>query len=194
MRGGHVGFVVTFILLAAAGNLCGEFAGDYSKLSGIIIPGFASTQLRAWSILDCPYSPLDFNPLDLVWLDTTKLLSAVNCWLKCMMLDPYNQTDHRECKSRPDSGLSAITELDPGYITGPLSSVWKEWIKWCIEFGIEANAIIAAPYDWRLSPSKLEERDLYFHKLKFVFRDIVCALNSDICVMISLHSSFPKCK
>nr|POE98152.1 phospholipid--sterol o-acyltransferase [Quercus suber] len=147
----------------------GDFAGDYSKLSGIIIPGFASTQLRAWSILDCPYSPLDFNPLDLVWLDSTKLLSAVNCWLKCMILDPYNQTDHPECRSRPDSGLSAITELDPGYITGPLSSVWKEWIKWCIEFGIEPNAIIAVPYDWRLSPSKLEERDLYFHKLKLTF-------------------------
>ncbi|CAM8900266.1 unnamed protein product [Rhodiola kirilowii] len=51
----------------------GDFAGDYSKLSGIIIPGFASTQLRAWSILDCPYTPLDSNPLDLVWLDTTKV-------------------------------------------------------------------------------------------------------------------------
>ncbi|KMZ69805.1 Phospholipid:diacylglycerol acyltransferase [Zostera marina] len=140
-----------------------------SKLSGIIIPGFASTQLRAWSVLDCPYSPLDFNPLDSVWLDTTKVLSAVNCWLKCMMLDPYNQTDHPECKSRPDSGLSAITELDPGYITGPLSSVWKDWVRWCIEFGIEANAIVAAPYDWRLSPSVLEERDLYFHKLKLIF-------------------------
>ncbi|XP_010048197.2 phospholipid--sterol O-acyltransferase isoform X1 [Eucalyptus grandis] len=139
------------------------------RLSGIIIPGFASAQLRAWSILDCPYSPLDFNPLDLVWLDTTKLLSAVNCWLKCMLLDPYNQTDHPECKSRPDSGLSAITELDPGVITGPLSSVWKDWVKWCIEFGVEANAIIAAPYDWRLSPSMLEERDLYFHKLKLTF-------------------------
>ncbi|KAJ8749147.1 hypothetical protein K2173_013754 [Erythroxylum novogranatense] len=142
---------------------------DYSKISGIIIPGFASTQLRAWSILDCPYSPLDFNPLDLVWLDTTKLLSAVNCWLKCMVLDPYNQTDHPECKSRPDSSISAITELDPGYITGPLSSVWKEWIKWCIQFGIEANAIIAVPYDWRLSPSMLEKRDLYFHRLKLTF-------------------------
>lgn len=47
-----------------------------------------------------------------------QLLSAVNCWLKCMILDPYNQTDHPECKSRPDSGLSAMTELDPGYITG----------------------------------------------------------------------------
>lgn len=35
-----------------------------------------------------------------------------------MLLDPYNQTDHPECKSWSDSGLSAITELDPGYITG----------------------------------------------------------------------------
>lgn len=147
----------------------GDSTVDRSKYSGVIIPGFASTQLRAWSVLDCPYSPLDFNPLDAVWLDTTKLLSAVNCWLKCMVLDPYNQTDHPDCKSRPDSGLSAITELDPGYITGPLSSIWKEWVKWCIEFGIEANAIIAVPYDWRLSPSMLEERDLYFHKLKLTF-------------------------
>ena len=46
---------------------------DYRKLSGIIIPGFASTQLRAWSVLDCPYSPFDFNPLDSVWLDTAKV-------------------------------------------------------------------------------------------------------------------------
>lgn len=51
-------------------------------------------------------------------LSIMQLLSAVNCWLKCMLLDPYNQTDHPECKSRADTGLSAITELDPGYITG----------------------------------------------------------------------------
>lgn len=66
----------------------GEFTGDYSKLSGIIIPGFASTQLRAWSILDCPYSPLDFNPLDLVWLDTTKVkllvLHILNFYFICI--------------------------------------------------------------------------------------------------------------
>lgn len=70
--------VLAVILLLCGGGAAveedeNEFHGDYSKLSGIIIPGFASTQLRAWSILDCPYSPLDFNPLDLVWLDTTKV-------------------------------------------------------------------------------------------------------------------------
>lgn len=86
-----------------------------------------------------------------------------------MLLEPHNQTDHPECKSRPDSGLAAITELDPGYITGPLSSVWREWVDWCVEFGIEADAIIAAPYDWRLSGPMLEERDLYFYRLKSTF-------------------------
>ncbi|CAN6460370.1 unnamed protein product [Victoria cruziana] len=160
---------IFLVQMISAVHSAEEWSLQHSKLSGVIIPGFASTQLRAWSVFDCPYSPLDFNPLDSVWLDTRKVLSAVNCWLKCMMLDPYNQTDHPECKSRPDSGLSAITELDPGYITGPLSSVWKEWVRWCIEFGIEPNAILAVPYDWRLSASFLEERDLYFHKLKLTF-------------------------
>lgn len=44
-----------------------------SKLSGLIIPGFASTRLRAWAMLDCPYSPLDFSPLDPVWIDVRKV-------------------------------------------------------------------------------------------------------------------------
>ncbi|KAK1392979.1 hypothetical protein POM88_012035 [Heracleum sosnowskyi] len=46
-----------------------------------------------------------------------QLLSVVNCWLKCMLLDPYTQSDNPECKSHADTGLSAITEIDPGYIT-----------------------------------------------------------------------------
>jgi hypothetical protein len=57
-----------------------------------------------------PYSWLNWEYL--------QVLSVLNCWLKCMLLDPITQADHPECKSRPDTGLSAITELDPGYITG----------------------------------------------------------------------------
>ncbi|XP_024532484.1 phospholipid--sterol O-acyltransferase [Selaginella moellendorffii] len=146
-------------------------SGD-QKFSGVIIPGFASTRLRSWSLLDCPFSPLDFNPLDPVWLDLRKVISVPQCWMKCMMLDPYNQTDHPECKSRPDSGVSAITEMDPGYFTGPLSSVWKEWVSWCVEFGVDAESIVAAPYDWRLAGPVLEERDLYFHRLRLTFETL----------------------
>ncbi|PKI41085.1 hypothetical protein CRG98_038613, partial [Punica granatum] len=81
-------FVVLMLLVAAAAAACSGFSSSAAaeeeegeeeirskqkrRMSGIIIPGFACTQLRAWSILDCPYSPLDFNPLDPVWLDTTK--------------------------------------------------------------------------------------------------------------------------
>jgi hypothetical protein len=50
--------------------------------------------------------------------------------------------------------------------TGALSSVWREWVNWLVEFGIEPDAIVAVPYDWRLPGAMLEERDLYFHKLK----------------------------
>jgi hypothetical protein len=70
---------VLLLLLQGPAARGGDFGGDYSKISGIIIPGFASTQLRAWSVLDCPYTPLDFNPLDLVWLDTTKVSNAFCC-------------------------------------------------------------------------------------------------------------------
>lgn len=34
------------------------------------------------------------------------------------MLNQTTQEDIPECRTRPDSGLNAITELDPGYITG----------------------------------------------------------------------------
>ena len=53
----------------------------------------------------------------------------------------------------------------PG-VAGALSSVWREWVNWLVEFGIEPDAIVAVPYDWRLPGAMLEERDLYFHKLK----------------------------
>lgn len=155
--------------LDGAGVPKGGWGSPSIPVSGVIIPGFASSRLRAWALLDCPYSPLDFRPLDPVWLDTKKVLSVLNCWLKCMLLDPVTQADHPECKSRPDTGLSAITELDPGYITGALSSVWREWVNWLVEFGIEPDAIVAVPYDWRLPGAMLEERDLYFHKLKIIF-------------------------
>jgi hypothetical protein len=74
-RRGDLAFAaaVAALSLACAAGADGAAEFDYRKLSGIIIPGFASTQLRAWSVLDCPYSPFDFNPLDSVWLDTGKV-------------------------------------------------------------------------------------------------------------------------
>lgn len=66
--------VLLFLVARSSGDVRSEEKSYYGKLSGVIIPGFASTKLRAWSVLDCPYSPFDFNPLDAVWLDTTKVI------------------------------------------------------------------------------------------------------------------------
>ncbi|KAI5084356.1 hypothetical protein GOP47_0000525 [Adiantum capillus-veneris] len=162
-------FMSSAAALAQGAEAEAESAAAELKISAIIIPGFASSQLRAWALLDCPFSPLDFKPLDSVWLDSRKVISVTNCWLKCILLDPYNQTDHPECSSRPDTGLSAITEIDPGYITGALSTVWREWVHWLVEFGIDANVVTPMPYDWRLPGSLLEKRDMYFYRLKIAF-------------------------
>lgn len=59
----------------------------------------------------------------------------------------------------------SLKNIWPG-VAGALSSVWREWVNWLVEFGIEPDAIVAVPYDWRLPGAVLEERDLYFHKLK----------------------------
>ncbi len=64
----------TQVVVVEGAGVNKEVWGSMSaKLSGIIIPGFVSSQLRAWAILDCPYTPLDFRPLDPVWLDTKKV-------------------------------------------------------------------------------------------------------------------------
>ena len=52
---------------------------------------------------------------------------------------------------------------------GTVGAPWRE-------VGYEANMLHAAPYDWRLSPTALEQRDGYFTRLK-----------SSIEVMVKLH-------
>ncbi|GKC96495.1 phospholipid--sterol O-acyltransferase isoform X3, partial [Tanacetum coccineum] len=73
--------------------------------------------------------------------------------------------------SRPLGSTTVKGNLESSNASGSIARRHSSPIvKWCIEFGIEANAILAVPYDWRLYPSKLEERDLYFHKLKLTFK------------------------
>ena len=60
---------------------------------------------------------------------------------------------------------------------GTLSSVWREWIHWLVEFGIDANVVTPMPYDWRLPGPLLEKRDLYFYKLKFVLQNFLILAN-----------------
>ena len=87
-----------------------------------------------------------------IMLSIGQLLSAVNCWLKCMLLDPYTQSDNPECKSRADTGLSAITEIDPGYITG-MSTLFQSWH---LQFLLDVN--IRLKMQFPILPLYLEYR------------------------------------
>ncbi len=142
----------------------------------VLIPGFASSRLRSYSTTDCPGNLLDFNLHDDVWLDVAKVLGTKSCFLHCMGLDPETAADPTDpdCRVRPDQGLDAITELNPGVITGPLSVVWKELINLLLELGFEPEkTLLVAPYDFRIAPRLLERRDAYFTRLKQTIENAV---------------------
>ncbi|KAF1334164.1 Phospholipid sterol acyl transferase 1, partial [Globisporangium splendens] len=136
----------------------------------LLIPGFASTQLNAWKKVSCKNSfqknlYRDVNIGDRLWIDVARILAQGDCWVQCMKLHMVNQSEV-ECKLRAGEGTSAISELDPGIVTGPLSNVWGSMIRDLIDqFELGPEQLIVAPYDWRLPPSKMQERDNYFYSL-----------------------------
>lgn len=139
-------------------------SGDHNAV--LLLPGFASSQLYNWRFKDC--FPFSYNLADRVWIDVAKILGAPTCWVECMKLVPEDLSDPPNgCKLRPGEGMTAIGELDPGILTGPLSTVWQEFVRAMVEiFDYEpGTTIVAAPYDFRLAPSKLQERDYFFRSL-----------------------------
>uniref|UniRef100_A0AAV1TYF5 Phospholipid:diacylglycerol acyltransferase n=1 Tax=Peronospora matthiolae TaxID=2874970 RepID=A0AAV1TYF5_9STRA len=137
----------------------------------LLIPGFASSQLQSWSQYRCTsgfssnlYREIEFG--DRLWVDLARVLAQTECWIRCLKLELPTQ-DELECKLRAVQGLEAISELDPGVVTGPLSTVWRSLIHDLVDhFELDPDQLIVATYDWRLPPSKLQERDKYFYSLK----------------------------
>ena len=93
-----------------------------------------------------------------------------------MKVDMEHQTDTacrlryialcRESCCRAAEGLASIAELDPGFVTGPLSVVWRALTDELVEdFDLGPDKLIVASYDWRIPPSRLQQRDLFFWKL-----------------------------
>lgn len=142
----------------------------------IMIPGFASSRLISWKFKDCG-AGLNIHIGDRVWLDVAHVLYdsfRENCWVECMKVETYNQTDPPDCKLRAVSSIEAISELDPGQFTGPLSAIFRHIIDALVDnYGYDPTSLAAAPYDWRLPPIKLEERDHYFSNLKISIEEIV---------------------
>jgi Lecithin:cholesterol acyltransferase len=134
-----------------------------------LMPGLASTRLVAWRSKSCKLS--DIKLKDHVWLNLNLLMQMstidLECLSECLKLG-WNQSDTDDvnvgCKLRPDDGLDAISSLSPGglgsQLLGGTNTVYAWLIQWLAEhLGYDVTNIIGLPYDWRLSPDKMESRD-----------------------------------
>ena len=139
-----------------------------------LLPGLASTRLVAWKYKQCKqHHPLlsDIKVQDYVWLNINLVMQMgtidVSCMKECLQLG-LNQSDSigdQGCKLRPDEGLDAISSLSPGGIgsqllVGGTNTVYAWLIQWLADnLGYDVTNIVGLPYDWRLSPDKMESRD-----------------------------------
>jgi chemotaxis protein histidine kinase CheA len=139
-----------------------------------LLPGLASTRLVAWKFKACPQHPLlsDIKVQDIVWLNINLIMQMgtidCSCIQECMQLG-WNQSDTDDlatgCKLRPDEGLDAISSLSPAgvgsqLLVGGTNTVYAWLIQWLADnLGYDVGNIVGLPYDWRLSPDKMERRD-----------------------------------
>ncbi|CAB9519979.1 Phospholipid--sterol O-acyltransferase [Seminavis robusta] len=139
-----------------------------------LIPGLASTRLIAWKFKSCPQHPLlsDIKVLDVAWLNINFVFQMgtfdSSCLKDCLSLG-LNQTDTDDletgCKLRPEEGLDAISSLSPSgfgsdLLVGGTNTVYAWLIQWLADnLGYDVTNVIGLPYDWRLSPDRMEGRD-----------------------------------
>jgi hypothetical protein len=164
---------------------------DAKKPPVLFFPGFASTQLFSWKRKECPGMDIDINGL--VWIDSRHIFKDAvfggDCWLKCMALrDVVDELDPEDCVLRPSEGLHAIYELAPGVVTAGITAIFRNVVETLAsQFHYNANNFLAVPYDWRLSPLRLESRDSFFSGLKMRI-ELLVAVNARQPAIAVAHS------
>ncbi|KAH8996300.1 LACT-domain-containing protein [Lactarius akahatsu] len=140
--------------------------GDAIKARGleanypvILIPGVISTSLESWST--SPEYRAFFRQK--VW-GGFQMLSQVTFnrekWMSSLLLDPVTGLDPEGVKVRASEGFDAASSFIQGYW------IWSKVIENLAVVNYDTNNLVLAPYDWRLTPYNLEERDGYFSVLK----------------------------
>eukprot|EP01094_Clydonella_sp_ATCC50884_P022494 TRINITY_DN5186_c0_g1_i2.p1 TRINITY_DN5186_c0_g1~~TRINITY_DN5186_c0_g1_i2.p1 ORF type:complete len:1026 (-),score=294.33 TRINITY_DN5186_c0_g1_i2:182-3052(-) len=169
----------------------------------VLVPGLASTALEVW---DSEEAPEWLG--ERVWIDVNKIGSLAQVqkvknmlrsskksdddsapgrkWLRHLCLLDDGFSDPPGIKTRPCEGLGAIDYLSHAALTRGPSYVWSFVIRALIDLGYDRRNLIAAPYDWRLPPSKLEERDGFFSQMKLQVQQ-AHAINKERVVLIG-HS------
>ena len=95
-----------------------------------------------------------------------KQIECVNQWIHHMCLSKDMCSEHDGIQVRAISGLEGVDYLTPGALTNHLSYVFGPVIKALKNVGYTDKNLDAAPYDWRLDPVTLQQRDEYFDIIK----------------------------
>ena len=140
--------------------------GRRPKHPVVIVPGFISSGLELWDGLQCGKHFFRQRMWGTPAMATAYFANR-QCWMQHMRLDPATGLDPPGIKLRAVSGLEAVDWFVPGYF------VWGKVIESLGEVGYDTNMLQAAPYDWRLSPVGLEQRDGYFTRLKTTIETMV---------------------
>ena len=126
-------------------------------------------------------------------VDVPQALSVAgvrNGWVQHLSLvDGYK--DPEGIRVRPvttNSGLDGCDFISKSPLLRSITYIYGPLIKSLEEFGYTAGSnLSAAPYDWRLSPSKLQERDKYYSNLMDLVEKMYAG-NGDKPVVLVAHS------
>jgi hypothetical protein len=135
-----------------------------------LLAGIASTRLVNWREKQCRGS--NIKARDVVWVNIGKLVETKTidptCWVDCMKVGPQGTDLDQGCVLRPDEGLDSVSAMAPGPWTSGISQVYAPLISLLVEeLGYTApSSLRALPYDWRLAPRRLEERDGFMSATK----------------------------
>lgn len=136
--------------------------GYTAKYPVIIIPGLASSAMEAWE------TPVKKWFRKRIWLSFAKLtLGTKEMWLDHLKLQADGYSDPPGIKIRPVEGLHGIDYLDEGMFVESATYMFGYVIHNLADVGyIGGKNLFAAAYDWRISPSMLQERDRWMNSLK----------------------------
>lgn len=136
-------------------------AGLRLEYPTVMIPGVISTGLESWVTEGCG-APYYRKRLWGSWSMLRAMLVDKSCWSKAIALDPVTGLDPSdgEAKLRAAQGFDASDFFITGYW------IWNKILENLSVIGGDPNTMFTAAYDWRLSFANLENRDLYFSRLK----------------------------
>lgn len=101
-------------------------------------------------------------------------------WLHHMMPLDDGWSDPPGIKVRAVEGLHGVDTLIGHGIGKSSSYVQSKVIRNLKALGYDSRNLLAAPYDWRIPPAKLEERDSYFTRLKGMVETAFAANNEQV--------------